>query len=67
MPYASRETRDKQAERIKKAENLPEEDRARLLAHVARTPYLQVEICGDHNRSNDHRLDPVDRLISLLR
>ena len=42
IPYASREVRDKQAERIKTAEDLPEDDRARLLALVARTPYLQV-------------------------
>ena len=33
---------DKQAERIKKAEELREDDRAMLLAHVARTPYMQV-------------------------
>ena len=42
VPYASRELRDKQAECIKKEKDLPEDERARLLAHVARTPYLQV-------------------------
>ena len=42
IPYASREVRDTQAERIKTAENLSEDDRARPLAHVARTPYLQT-------------------------
>ena len=67
IPYASRKVRDEQAERIKEAKDLTEEDRAILLAHVARTPYLQVEISGDRDRSNDHRLDPVDRLVSLLR
>ena len=67
IPYASREVRNEQAKYIKEAEDLTEKDRAMLLAHVARTPYLQVEICGDRDRSNDHRLDPVDRLVSLLR
>ena len=42
VPYASRELRDKQAECIKKEKDLPEDERARLLAHVARTPYLQT-------------------------
>ena len=42
IPYESRKIRDEQAERIKNAEDLPEDDRARLLAHVARTPYLQT-------------------------
>ena len=67
VPYLSRKVRDEQAEHIKEAKELTEDDRAMLLAHVARTPYLQVEISGDRDRSNDHRLDPVDRLISLLR
>ena len=67
LPYKSRKVRDEQAERIKTAKELTEKDRAMLLAHVARTPYLQVEISGDRDRSNDQRLDPVDRLISLLR
>ena len=42
IPYASRKVRDEQAERIRTDEELPEDDRAMLLAHVARTPYLQV-------------------------
>ena len=42
VPYASRKIRDEQAECIRKAQGLTEDDRARLLAHVARTPYLQV-------------------------
>ena len=42
VPYASRKVRDEQAERIKKAKDLTEEDRAMLLAHVALTPYLQA-------------------------
>ena len=42
VPYASRKIRDEQAERIRTDEELPEDDRAMLLAHVARTPYLQV-------------------------
>ena len=41
VPYASRKIRDEQAECIKKEKDLPEDERARLLAHVARTPYLQ--------------------------
>ena len=42
VPYASRKVRDEQAECIKKAKDLTEEDRAMLLAHVALTPYLQA-------------------------
>ena len=41
IPYASRKIRDEQAERIRTDEELPEDDRAMLLPHVARTPYLQ--------------------------
>lgn len=41
IPYASRELRDKQAESIKTDEDLLEDQRARLLAHIARTPYLE--------------------------
>ena len=42
IPYESRKIRDEQAERIKKAEYWTDEEKAKLLAHVARTPYLQV-------------------------
>ena len=42
IPYESRKIRDEQAERIRTAEDLREDDRAMLLAHVARTPYLQT-------------------------
>ena len=42
VPYKSREVRDEQARRIRKAENLTEDDKAMLLAHVARTPYMEV-------------------------
>ena len=40
--YLSRKVRDEQAKRIKEAKDLTEEDRAMLLAHVTRTPYLHV-------------------------
>lgn len=41
IPYESRELRDAQAERIRTEKVLSEDERARLLAHVAQTPYLR--------------------------
>ena len=54
--YESREIRDEQAERIRKAENLPEDDKTMLLAHVARTPYMEVTKRGPVDYSKARRL-----------
>ena len=62
--YLSRKVRDEQAERIKTAEDLTEEDRAMPLAHVARTPYLQVT-SGARNRLKNRRSDPLATLGSI--
>ena len=64
VPYLSRKVHNEQAKYIKEAEDLTEKDRAMLLAHVARTPYLQATYRARIARANDdHRATSIITVI----